>query len=84
LKIPIGTNARAIMVPDEAVVKETGLTYLFVQTSDTTFEKRVVVTGISAGTMIEIKEGLKEGETVVSKGVFYLKSELKKDELAGE
>jgi hypothetical protein len=34
--------------------------------------------------MLEIKGGVKDGETVVSKGVFYLKSELKKDELAGE
>ena len=84
LKIPIGTNAKAIMIPDEAVVRETGQEYVFVQTNDTTFEKRNVITGTSADNMIEIKEGLKEGDTVVSKGVFYLKSELKKDELAGD
>ncbi len=84
LKIPLGAGVKGIMIPDEAVVKETGQTYLFVQTSDTTFEKRNVITGTIADTMIEIKEGLKEGETVVSKGVFYLKSELKKDELGGE
>jgi cobalt-zinc-cadmium efflux system membrane fusion protein len=84
LRIPIGANAEAIMIPDEAVVKETGQEYVFVQTNDTTFEKRIVVAGTSSDKMIEIKEGLKEGETVVSKGVFYLKSELKKDELAGD
>jgi cobalt-zinc-cadmium efflux system membrane fusion protein len=84
LKLPLGVGAKAIMIPDEAVVKETGQEYVFVQSSDTTFEKRIVVTGTSADTMIEIKEGLKEGDTVVSKGVFYLKSESKKDELAGE
>ena len=48
-----------------------------------TFEKRNVITGTSVDNLIEIKEGLKEGEKVVSKGVFYLKSELKKDELDG-
>ncbi|MDP2207573.1 MAG: efflux RND transporter periplasmic adaptor subunit [Bacteroidota bacterium] len=91
LRIPIGANAEAIMIPDEAVVKETGQEYVFVQTSDTTtpnggqaFEKRIVITGTSVDNMIEIKEGLKEGETVASKGVFYLKSELKKDEIAGD
>jgi cobalt-zinc-cadmium efflux system membrane fusion protein len=84
LKIPIGTNAKAIMIPEEAVVKETGQEYVFVQENDTTFEKRNVVTGTSADTMIEIKEGLKEGDIVASKGVFYLKSDLKKDEFAGE
>jgi membrane fusion protein, heavy metal efflux system len=57
---------------------------VFVQTNDTTFEKRIVVAGTSSDNMVEIKEGLNEGETVVSKGAFYLKSELKKDELGGE
>jgi cobalt-zinc-cadmium efflux system membrane fusion protein len=84
LKVPIGTSSKAIMIPDEAVVKETRQDYVFVQTSDTTFEKRNVVTGTSTDTMIEIKEGLKEGDIVASKGVFYLKSDLKKDELGGE
>ncbi len=84
LQISIGTNAQAIMIPDEAVVKETGQEYVFIQTSDTTFEKRNVITGTSADNMIEIKEGLKEGDTIASKGVFYLKSELKKEELAGD
>jgi membrane fusion protein, heavy metal efflux system len=84
LKVPIGSNSKAIMIPDEAVVKETGQDYVFVQTSDSTFEKRNITVGTSVDTMIEIKSGLKEGETVVSKGAFYLKSELKKNELAGE
>ncbi len=84
LKIPVSSNAKAIMIPEEAVVKEGGQEYVFVQTSDSTFEKKIIVTGILIDNRIEIKEGLKEGEKVVSKGVFYLKSELKKDELTGE
>jgi len=91
LKIPVSSNAKAIMIPEESVIKEAGQEYVFVQTSDTTtptggqaFEKRMVITGISVDNRIEIKEGLREGEKVVSKGVFYLKSELKKDELAGD
>ncbi|MDP3148782.1 MAG: efflux RND transporter periplasmic adaptor subunit [Ignavibacteria bacterium] len=91
LKIPVGTNVKAIMIPEESVVKETGQGYVFVQTSDITtpgggqaFEKRMVITGISVDNRIEIKEGLREGEKVASKGVFYLKSELKKEEIAGD
>jgi cobalt-zinc-cadmium efflux system membrane fusion protein len=84
LKIPVGTNAKAIMISEESVVIETGQEYVFVQTSDTTFEKRAVITGTSIDNRIEIKEGLKEGEKVTSKGVFYLKSELKKEELEGD
>jgi cobalt-zinc-cadmium efflux system membrane fusion protein len=84
LKIPIGTNTEAIMIPDEAVVKETGQEYVFVQTSDTTYKKRNVTTGTIVDSMIEIKQGLKEGDVIVSKGTFYLNSELKKDELTGD
>ena len=81
LKIPVSSNAKSIMILDESVIKESGQEYVFVQTSDTTFEQRKVITGSSVDNRIEIKEGLKEGEKVASKGVFYLKSELKKDEL---
>jgi len=91
LKIPVDSMAEAILIPDEAVVKETGEEYVFVQTSDTTtpgggqaFEKRLVVTGIAVDSRIEIRKGLRKGEKVVIKGVFYLKSELKKEEIAGD
>lgn len=84
LRIPIGANTNAMLIPEEAVVKDAGELYVFVQTSDTTFEKRNILTGTSADAMIEIKEGLKEGDLVAFKGAFYLKSELKKDELGGE
>lgn len=84
LKIPISTNAKAIMIPEESTVKELEQVYVFVQINDTTFEKRTVITGVSNNNRIEIKDGLKEGEKVVSNGVFYLKSELKKDELTGD
>jgi cobalt-zinc-cadmium efflux system membrane fusion protein len=82
LQIPTGSKASAMLLPEEAIVKEAGRSYLFVQTSDTTFERRDVIAGETSGNLIEIKEGIKEGEKVVTDGVFYLKSELKKDELA--
>ena len=81
LKIPMGSNAKAILVPEESVVKEADQNYLFVQTSDSTFERRDIVIGSTADNLIEVKKGIKEGEKIVSNGVFYLKSELKKDEL---
>jgi cobalt-zinc-cadmium efflux system membrane fusion protein len=91
LKIPVGANTKAMMIPEESVIKEAGQEYVFVQTSDSTtpnggqaFDKRIVITGISVDNRLEIKEGLREGEKVVSKGVFYLKSELKKEEIAGD
>jgi membrane fusion protein, heavy metal efflux system len=84
LRLPMGENARAIMIPEEAIVKEAGLSYIFIKTSDTTFEQRIVITGSAIDNKVEIKDGLKESEIFVSKGVFYLKSELKKEELEGD
>lgn len=84
LKIPVGTNAKAILIPEDAIVRETKLAYVFVAANDTTFEQRIIVTGISVDKQVEVREGLKEGERIVTKGVFYLKSELKKDEIGGE
>ena len=81
LKIPMGSNVKAILVPEESIVKEAEQNYLFVQTSDSTFERRDIVIGSTSNNLIEVKEGIKEGEKIVSSGVFYLKSELKKDEL---
>lgn len=84
LVIPISPSASALIIPAEAIVKESNHDYVFVQTSDSTFEKRDVLTGTEQDGEIEIKEGLNEGEIVASNGVFYLKSELKKEELSGD
>ena len=81
LQISLGSEAKAILLPEESIVREASESYLFIQTSDTTFERRDVITGIILDNTVEIKEGIKEGEIVVTEGVFYLKSELKKDEL---
>ncbi|HLP17606.1 MAG TPA: efflux RND transporter periplasmic adaptor subunit [Bacteroidota bacterium] len=84
LTISLGIQSEALMVPEESVVRENGGAYVFVQTTDTTFIKRTIVAGTAVGTMIEIREGVKEGERVASAGVFSLKSELKKEEIAGD
>ncbi len=84
LKLPVGDNTQAIMVPEESVVKEGDKYFVFIKTSDSTFEQRFVTIGLTSNNRIEITDGLKEGEIVVSKGVFFLKSELKKEELEGD
>ncbi len=82
LNIPVGSDAKAIVIPAESIYKEGNQSFIFIQQNDSTFENRFVETGISLDNMIEIKEGLKTGEKIVTNGVFYLKSELKKDEIA--
>jgi cobalt-zinc-cadmium efflux system membrane fusion protein len=83
LKIPVGDNTQALMIPEESVVKEGDKFFVFIKTTDTTFEQRFVSIGSNSNNRIEIIEGLKEGENVITKGVFYLNSEMKKEELEG-
>jgi cobalt-zinc-cadmium efflux system membrane fusion protein len=57
---------------------------VFVRTSPTRFSVRQVETGSSGNARIEILRGLKEGEPVVSKGAFAVKSVLLGKELKEE
>lgn len=77
-------NSKAILVPSEALIKINNQDYVFIQMNDSTFQKREVKIGSSQSNRVEIKDGLKENETIVVKGAFYLKSELLKSELGGE
>ena len=75
---------KAIAVPEEAVFLDGSERYVFIQEGDERFVARRVSVGHASGSRIEIKEGLKVGEAVVTKGVFTLKSELKKKTLQAE
>ena len=75
---------KVIAVPEEAVFLDGSERYVFVQEGDGRFVARRVSVGPASGQKIEIKEGLKAGEAVVTKGVFTLKSELKKETLQAE
>lgn len=73
-----------LVVSDEALQKMDDDEVVFVATSDTRFEKRVVKTGLEQHGRVQIVDGLKEGERVVTTGSFILKSELLKGELGEE
>lgn len=83
LHIPVGGTTKGLLVPAESVLSDNGERYVFVATSDTTFERRAVSTGVSFGSMTEVKQGISPGERVVTVGSFQLKSEMMKDALAG-
>jgi len=72
---------KVIAVPEEAVFLDGSERYVFVREDEGRFVKRRVSVGLATGAKIEIKEGLKMGDEVVTKGVFALKSELKKETL---
>jgi membrane fusion protein, heavy metal efflux system len=72
---------KVIAIPEEAVFLDGSERYVFIQEGDERFVARQVSVGPASGQKIEIKEGLKAGDRVVTKGVFELKSELKKETL---
>jgi multidrug efflux pump subunit AcrA (membrane-fusion protein) len=87
--IPIGGSIKGIVVPGDAIIKENGKSYLFTVANDSTlptgrqvFKKQLVEIGGELDGKVEIKIGLKAGDKIASKGVFFLKSELLKETLA--
>jgi cobalt-zinc-cadmium efflux system membrane fusion protein len=57
-------------------MRHDGKAFVFVPETDGRFRRREVQTGIETDTLIEITRGLSEGEEVVSRGAFLLKSRL--------
>lgn len=66
-------NAPAVMVPQRAVVTVAGLSKVFVIESGKAVE-RVVKTGATDGDLIEIVEGVKDGETVATSNLDKLQT----------
>lgn len=75
---------KILAVPEKAVRRLEGEEALFVQTGPESFSLRPVKIGRSFEGLVEILDGLKEGETYVTDGSFALKSEVMKKILEGE
>jgi RND family efflux transporter MFP subunit len=64
---------KGIAIPNSAVVEEDGKPIAFVQVSGETFEKRDLVLGIQGNGFVQVIEGLKAGERVISKGAYAVR-----------
>ncbi len=84
MKIELNGSSKGIAISAEAVTKDKTGNYVFVAESDTVFTKREVVLGSEINGNVEILSGLTEGDNIVIKGSFFLKSEMMKDSLAEE
>ncbi len=67
----------AIVVPSEAIVRTGEREQVFVQRAPGRFEPRVVTLGVESDGMVQIVNGLKEGEVVVTSSQFLIDSESK-------
>jgi cobalt-zinc-cadmium efflux system membrane fusion protein len=63
-----------IAIPISALMEDQGTHYVYVQVTGESYTKRVVSTGANDGRLIEIQEGLKPGERIVSRGVILVKA----------
>jgi membrane fusion protein, heavy metal efflux system len=73
-----------LVVPRSALSDIAGKVVVFVRTGDETFEVHELVIGESAVGKVHVLSGLKEGEPVVTRGVFTLKSIVLKGSFAEE
>lgn len=73
-----------LTIPESAVQRVEDAMVVFVPNGDGVFRKRPVTLGKKGEDWVEVREGLQEGEQVVTVGSFTLKSELLKASLAGE
>jgi membrane fusion protein, heavy metal efflux system len=77
-----GKQATGLVVPRDAVLEVAGKRVVFVQQKDGDFVMHEVSVGDSAMDDVQLLSGVTEGEQVVSKGGFTLKSLLLKSTLA--
>lgn len=71
-KIVTGEAATAPAVPQSAVVYEGDTARVWVARDDGTIESRNVTTDQTSDGMVEIREGLSPGETVVTRGTLFI------------
>jgi len=72
IEMVLKENLNALTVPRDAVLKEEGKEFVFAVEGNQAFRKPVV-TGIERETLIEIVEGVKDGEKIVVRGQESLK-----------
>jgi membrane fusion protein, heavy metal efflux system len=85
IELALATDAPPVLtVPEDALQDLDGERVVFVMEKKDEFAPRPVQTGRTAGGMVEIVSGLKEGEQYAVKGSFILKSEVMKGEVKDE
>jgi len=85
-KIVLGTvdERQAIAVPADALQQVDNQAVVFVRRSQTRFERKNVQVGRRSGELVEILAGITDGDTVVGKGSFYLKTALLRERIGSE
>jgi Cu(I)/Ag(I) efflux system membrane fusion protein len=70
------SSREALAVPVDAVIRDGHGTHLYLRTGHNTFRPQMVKTGIESFDVVEITEGINEGDTVAVTGAYLLYSEI--------
>ncbi|MCS7025964.1 MAG: efflux RND transporter periplasmic adaptor subunit [Bryobacteraceae bacterium] len=81
-RIEAGGSAEILTVPQTAVQQVNGQPVVFLQLDPERFEVRAIQTGSVFGDRVEVRQGLRSGDRVVTQGSYLLKSQLLKASLA--
>jgi RND family efflux transporter MFP subunit len=73
LHVMMGTAAPRPVVPAAAVVDDAGRPIVFVQREGETFERRAVTLGLRSGDLVQVDDGVKPGERIVTKGAYLVR-----------
>lgn len=74
--LPDGPPCESLAIPDSALVRHEGRTFVFIAIGPREFEVRDVVVGPSIDPWVVITSGLSAGDRIATSGTFVLKSEL--------
>jgi len=73
VQITMGTANENTMIPVNALLEDYGSYSVIVQLSGESFERRPIKIGERNGENVEILQGLKVGETVITTGAYQVK-----------
>jgi membrane fusion protein, heavy metal efflux system len=72
-QIRAGVIAKALMIPDAGVLRDTdNMPYVYIQTGENQFARRMVTLGESQGGKTQITSGLQAGDKIVGDGSLFL------------
>ena len=66
-----------LSIPNEAIIEEGERQVVYVRSKSGDFEPRTVVTGVQGELFTQVVQGLKQGESVVTFGSFFIDAEYK-------
>jgi multidrug efflux pump subunit AcrA (membrane-fusion protein) len=71
--IATGPPVKAVAIPESALIEEGGKPFVFVQVEGEAFERRPLVIRLRSRGWVQITEGVKAGERVVTRGAYDIK-----------